>query len=478
MAVLEGIEPKAVFKFFEEICSFPHGSGNTKALSDFLVDFAKSRQLEYYQDSLNNVIIIKEATKGYEEKDAVILQGHIDMVCEKAPECALDMETEGLVLKVDGDFISAQGTTLGGDDGIAVAMALAILDSDTVAHPRIEAVFTVDEEIGMIGANALDVSPLCGKTMINIDSEEEGVFTVSCAGGLSAVCTLPVQRADFSGEFFQITVGGLLGGHSGVEIDKGRGNSNMLMGRILYSLSTAFSMRLVSVSGGLKDNAIPRETCAVIAVENGDNIEDFCDKIQRQLQNEYSITDPNVFVSVTKCHSGLPMDEESGSKAIMMLLLMPGGIVEMSADIKGLVQTSLNMGILTTDENSVAAQFALRSSVESQKEMLKLKLRCFMENIGGKVEYEGDYAGWEYRKESLLREIITQVYKEQYGQEPKIEAIHAGLECGVFAGKIDDFDGISIGPDIKDIHTFSERLSISSTERVYKMLVEVLGRMK
>ncbi len=478
MAILENLEPKKVFEFFEKICEIPHGSGNTKAISDYLVNFAKEKGLEYYQDDINNVIIIKEATEGYEKAEPVILQGHMDMVCEKAPDCTLDMEKDGLRLKTDGDLVYAEGTTLGGDDGIAVAMALAVLDSEDLAHPRIEAVFTVDEEIGLIGAEHIDVSPLKGKRMINIDSADEGVFTVSCAGGVTAKCVLPVEREDFDGEALLIEIGGLIGGHSGVEIDKGRANSNMLMGRVLYAVKKETGIRIAKVCGGLKDNAIPRSTKAVILADNVEAVKRVCDRLMAQLRNEYLIADPDIFIEVKKAEKMTAMDKKSTDSVICMLCCLPGGVIEMSAGIEGLVQTSLNMGILKTEEGCVAASFGVRSSVESQKEMLCQRLSCLMEGLGGMVALSGNYSGWEYKKESPLCDIMAEVYEEQYGKKPEIEAIHAGLECGVFAGKIKDFDAVSIGPDMKDIHIFSERLSISSTDRVYKMLVEVLRRMK
>lgn len=478
MGVLSNLEPKAVFGFFEEICKIPHGSGNTKEISDYLVAFAKARNLEHYQDDINNVIIIKEATAGYENAEPVILQGHIDMVCEKAPHCTIDMEREGLSLVTEGDLVYAKDTTLGGDDGIAVAMAMAILDANNLSHPRIEAIFTVDEEIGLIGAGYIDVSPLKGRKMINIDSEEEGIFTVSCAGGINAKCTLPINREAYEGNALSITVGGLLGGHSGVEIHKGRGNSNTLMGRVLYAVSRCTDIRIAAVSGGLKENAIPRNTEAVILAKDKEKVLSVCQKMLAEIKNEYSLTDPDIFIEVKDTDCSLAMDKKSTDNVIFMLNNLPNGVIEMSAGIEGLVQTSLNLGIFKTEENEVTAEFGVRSSIDSQKEMLCQKLECFMENIGGKTELSGNYAGWEYRKDSPLRDLMAEVYKEQYGKAPEIKAIHAGLECGMFAGKISDFDAVSIGPDIMDIHTFTERLSISSTKRVYEMLVEILRRMK
>ncbi len=478
MAVLEGLKPEKVFEYFEKICAIPHGSGNTKEISKMLCNFAKERGLWYYQDELNNVIIKKEGTFGRENLEPVILQGHMDMVCEKAPDCTLNMEKEGLTLKTDGEAVFAEGTTLGGDDGIAVAMIMAILDSDDISHPPIEAVITVDEEIGLIGANKMDVSFLKGKRMINIDSEEEGIFTVSCAGGIRGKCTFLIKREKREEKTYVIEVGGLMGGHSGVEIDKGRANSNILLGRVLKTLIEKTDFKLASLEGGLKDNAIPRVSRAKVTLCDEKIISQTCQEMTKIFKNEYTLTDGEVFVKFSESENEVPMDSESTRRIINALCILPNGIMEMSHAIEGLVQTSLNLGILTTEEDRVIADFGVRSSIDSQKEMLCQKLLAVTESLGGETEFDGNYPGWEYRQNSPLRDLMVEVYRDQYKAEPKIEAIHAGLECGVFAGKIEDFDAVSIGPDIKDIHTFSERLYIKSTERVYNMILEVLKRME
>ena len=478
MAILEHLEPRGVFRFFEELCAIPHGSSNTKAVSDWLMDFARERGLEAYQDGLNNVIIIKEATSGYESAEPVILQGHMDMVCEKAPGCAKDMEKEGLDLAVDGDAVYAEGTTLGGDDGIAVAMALAILDADDIPHPRLEAVFTVDEEIGMLGATALDVSMLRGRRMLNLDSEEEGVFTVGCAGGNLTQCTLPLTRAPYAGKALTVTVGGLRGGHSGAEIDKGLGNANMLMGRLLYAASRKAELRLVEVNGGLKDNAIPRETVATLVTTDPEAVLAVCRELDAQLKNEYRTTDPNVFVTAAESTASLPMDDDTTRRVLCFLTCAPNGIQAMSADMPGLVQTSLNLGILKTEKDAVIASFCVRSSIDGQKQMLVERLTCMTEALGGTVEVFGDYSGWEYRPDSPLRELLVEVFAQQYGHAPRIEAIHAGVECGIFSGKLPGLDCVSMGPDLTEIHTCREKLYISSVQRLWTMVLETLKRMK
>ena len=479
MSVLEQLRPQRVFYYFEQLCAIPHGSGNTRAVSDWVMDFARAHGLEAYQDEMNNVILVKAAAPGYESAPPVILQGHMDMVCEKAADCRKDMAREGLDLVVDGDTVYAAGTTLGGDDGIAVAMILALLEAEDLPHPRLEAILTVDEEIGMLGAVGLkDVSMLRGRRMLNLDSEVEGVFTVSCAGGNMTKCTLPIRRAPAAGARYTITVGGLRGGHSGVEIDKGLGNACMLLGRVLAACAREVPLRLVSVSGGLKDNAIPREAAAVVAADGGAALAAICARLDEELKNEYHTTDPDVTVTLRATGAGACMDEDSTRRVLAFLACAPNGIQAMSADMPGLVQTSLNLGVLVTEEAAVHATFCVRSSVESQKRMLVERLTRLAEVLGGGASVSGDYSGWAYRPDSPLRDLLMEVFREQYGREPKVEAIHAGVECGIFAGKLPGLDCISLGPDLTEIHTCRERLHIASVQRLWALMLETLKRMK
>ena len=477
MGILSNLEPKRVFEIFEEMCAIPHGSANTKAISDWCVAFGEKLGLEHYQDEANNVILIAPATPGYEDAPAVILQGHVDMVCEKEAGCAKDMDKEGLDLFVDGDLVGAKGTTLGGDDGIAVAMALAALEDRTMPHPRLEAVLTTEEEIGMLGAAVLDVSPLQGRTMLNIDSEVEGVFTVGCAGGSRVSCRLPLVRTPFDGETMVIRVGGLVGGHSGVEIDKGRANADMLLGRLLKAASAAAEVRLVSAQGGSKDNAIPTAAEAVFVTADGGAVREAVEKLAVNLKKEYRAADPSLTVTVepgTACW--LPMDADTTERALCLLLCLPNGIQAMSMDIPGLVQTSLNLGILACEEEQLSADFSVRSSLASQKELVQERLRCLTEQVGGHVAIWGDYPAWEYLPESPLRNRMTEVYREQYGKEPVIETIHAGVECGIFSEKLPGLDCVSFGPDLTDIHTPRERMHIASVQRTWALVKEVLKR--
>ena len=475
--LLQELTKDRVFYYFSELAKIPHGSRNTKKISDYCVSFAKEHGLEYHQDDLNNVIIIKQASQGRENDDPIILQGHLDMVCEKAEGITKDMSVEGPDLVIDGDYLKANGTTLGGDDGIAVAMILAILEDDTMSHPRLEAVLTVDEEIGMLGAAAIDVSPLKGHTMLNIDSEAEGIFTVSCAGGVVASLRIPVKREHTDLQIFCIEISGLTGGHSGIEIHKGRASSNKVMAKILKELSDRIDIRLISVNGGLKDNAIPVSTTAVIGCK--EDLEkvaiSVCD-IAKPLADQYKDTDPSMKVDITIYHGDAdePVTAQDTIKVIDVLFSLPEGVQKMSPDIEGLVQTSLNMGILKTDKDHVELSYCVRSSIDSEKQELTdiLKRKC--DETGGELILSGDYPGWKYKKESSLREKMISIYKEQYNAEPVIEAVHAGVECGLFAGKIPGLDCVSYGPNLLEIHTHRERMDIESVRRVYSFTRKII----
>lgn len=492
MGVLSGLEPKKVFYFFEEITRIPHGSGNMERISNYLAEFAKERNLFYIQDAVKNVIIVKEATPGYENEPTVILQGHMDMVAVKKPECNIDMLTEGLRIATDGDEIYAEGTSLGGDDGIAVAYALAILDSDDLKHPRLEVVITVDEEVGLDGAREIDLSMLMGNRMLNLDSEEEGIFLTSCAGGARVCCRIPLERTEVTGIACEVVLGGLQGGHSGVEIHKERGNANCLMGRLLWTLSRKIPVAVASLGGGLADNAIPRETKAVLVIQEEDmaELETVVKSVLGELSEELATRDPDVFVQVKEIGRGSYscVAGQAVKKATEFLLALPDGVQAMSADMPGMVETSLNMGIMELQNNStesveeasaegpaeLLAEFAVRSSVESAKYALIARLEAITEMAGGNITVTGDYPGWKYRVDSPLRDKMVALYEKMYGVKPRVEAVHAGLECGILGSKIKDLDCVSLGPQMSNIHTTEETLSISSTARVWEYLVKLL----
>ena len=478
MTVLKGLQPERVFGFFEDICGIPHGSGNTKQLSDWLVSFAKERNLEHYQDEMNNVIIIKEGSAGYETAEPVILQGHIDMVCNQEDTCTKDMAKEGLDLAVDGDIIYAEGTTLGGDDGIAAAFMLAILDDDSLQHPRVECVFTTEEETGLYGAEAIDVSPLKGRRFLNMDSEDEGILTVGCAGGVTGIGSIPFTREAASGQALEVKLTGLRGGHSGTDIIMGQENAAKALGRLLFELADGAEARIVSVDAGVADNVIPVSAGAVIVTPSADKARAICEECRAIFAHEFKVdTDFQLTAAYAKAELA-PMDAASTQKVIAYLIGTPNGIEKMTVGIEGLPQTSLSLGVVRTLEDAVEYTFCIRSSVDSECRMLSRRLECQAKALGGSYREEGPYPGWEYAPVSPLRDLVCEVYKEQTGKDMVIEAIHAGLECGYFAGKMPGLDCVSIGPDLRDVHTPNETMYISSVQRTWSLVTEVLARMK
>ena len=489
MGVLSALEPAKVFQFFEEICSIPHGSGNVEQISNYLVDFAKERGLKYRQDEKYNVVIWKDGSKGYEDSEPVILQGHMDMVAVKTADCPKDMDKDGLDLEVNGDLISAKGTSLGGDDGIAVAYSLAILDDPDMPHPPLEVIITTDEEIGMLGAAYMDVSDIKGRLFLNMDSEDEGIFTVSCAGGATVTCRFPYERENVQAAVMRVSLDGFSGGHSGVEIDKGRANANVVMGRLLYGVMN--DVRLISINGGEKDNAIALSCQAEIAVP-ADKAEEVKNKMQETfaiVAEEYKVTDPNAALHVeagdadkadgtAQSTDVQALTAKDTAAVIQALLHMPYGIQRMNPEIEGLVQTSLNLGILRTNETSVDLSYTVRSASEHEKQFLIDKMDALAVLLGGTTEISGPYPGWEYRADSRLRDVLVDTYRELYGKDPVVEGIHAGLECGLFASKMGDIDAVSLGPQMEGIHTVNEVLSISSVQRTWELVTKALAALK
>ena len=472
---LTGLEPASVLGYFEKICSIPHGSRNTKAISDYLVSFAKEHGIRYEQDALNNVLLFQEGTCGYEDHAPVILQGHMDMVCEKDEDCPIDMEREGLDVAHDGQWIFAKGTTLGGDNGIAVAYALALLADKTIPHPPLEVIITVDEEIGMEGAAGVDLSRLQGRTLLNLDSEDEGIFTVSCAGGARGTITLPVNRRPVYGPCVRLTVEGLQGGHSGVEIHKNRANANKVMGEFLGRIQKLMPLCITKLQGGAKDNAIPR-SCQVTLIPLGmyiERINDIAEQLQAEIREQFDEPEAIVRGDDVDALGGNAVSTEDTAKIIALLNAAPNGVQAWSQDIAGLVQTSLNLGVATLDEE-LRLTFAVRSSVNAEKRELLAKLRELAEFYQGSYSQMGDYPAWEYRKDSPLRDTMVRLYAQMFGREPQVVAIHAGLECGLLSEKLPGLDCVSIGPDMQDIHTSRERLHIESTRRTWEFLLEIL----
>ncbi|WP_163191684.1 aminoacyl-histidine dipeptidase [Clostridium thermarum] len=482
--VLKGLKPEKVFHYFEIISRIPRGSGNEKGISDYLVNFAKEKGLDVVQDSYNNVVIRKNGTEGYENSPIVVIQGHMDMVCEKNSSKVHDFEVDPIDLIVEGDFVKANGTTLGADNGIAIAYGLALLDSEDIPHPPLEVVITTDEETGMSGAANLRPEDVKGRILINIDNEEEGQLLVSCAGGLRTKVALNIDwDYDVEGyKKYSLMVRGLKGGHSGMDIIKQRGNANKILGRVLTDIIGKVEFKLASFNGGAKDNAIPREADAIVLIKEEDveSFKKFVEHWRAIFKNEYRKADPELLLEfeayegvVTKAFS-----KDTRDKAAKLLYLIPNGIQTMSLDIEGLVQSSSNIGVVKTLEDKITYESAVRSSVKSLKHDIVNQTIAIGEALGAEVSTHSEYPEWQFDEDSRIRKVFQQVYKEMYGKEPEIVAIHAGVECGLFKEKFPDIDMISFGPNLYDVHTPDERMSISSVQRSWEYLLNVLKNLK
>lgn len=472
--VLAAIEPKNVLRFFEELCALPHGSHNTKAASDWAVAFAQARSLHYRRDALGNVVIRKDASPGYEDHPTVMLQGHLDMVCVSDSDVDHDFEKDGLKLRVEDGFLKATGTTLGADNGIAIAMAMAVLDDDTMPHPPIEALMTVDEEVGMLGAVGLDGSDLKSRYLINLDSDAEGILTVGCAGGARSGITLPVTATDTEGMICTLRLDGLSGGHSGVAIDKGFANANKLMSDLLHTLGT---LRLAQLEGGTADNAIPNTAEAVIVIPADKTAE--VKAAAEQWAEAAKVSCPNdpgfTFTFESTPGHTAALSVEDSQKALSLLRTVPNGIQSMNPAMPELVQTSLNLGMISMTDGALRLTFSLRSGVAAEKDALAARLRTISGEFGAEYSQSGDYPAWEYRSDSVLRDTMVRIYTEQYGKPPVVETIHAGLECGVLLSKVPGLDAVSCGPTLLEIHSTRERADIASIQRTWQYLCAVLA---
>ncbi|SHH71515.1 aminoacyl-histidine dipeptidase [Clostridium grantii] len=482
--ILSNLKPKEVFHYFEEISEIPRGSGNEQEISNYLVQFAKNNNLEYFQDEFLNVIIKKPGTNGYENSPIVILQGHMDIVCEKSEEIYHDFLKDPLKLRINEDFVKATGTTLGADNGIAVAYALAILASKDIQHPPIEVLITTEEETGMGGAANLDGNMLEGKILINIDSEEEGELLTSCAGGVRSKVKLPINWVELQSEykFVMLKIKGLKGGHSGMEIVKGRGVASKLIGRVLFDIAKDIEFYLSSIKAGAKMNAIPRNAEATLLISDIEvkKLSELVDKWNEIFKNELKGIDDDVLLemNILEEKSKKVFSKKTRNRVINILTTMPQGVQTMSNDICGLVQSSTNLGVVSTEEDCVMFESAVRSSIGSLKDEITNRIKVVAKVNQAKQTLVSSYPEWQYKKDSYIRDLFGSVYEKMYGDKPKITAIHAGLECGLLKEKLGDIDMISFGPNMFDVHTPEERLSISSTERTWKYLLKVLKEIK
>jgi len=483
MYILENLEPKKVFMFFEEISRIPRGSGNEKEASGYLVKFAKNRGLEVIQDAYHNVIIKKPGTKGYENSPPVILQGHIDIVCEKNQDTIHDFEKDPIKLIIDGDFIKADGTTLGADNANAIAIAMGILDSNDIPHPPIEALFTSEEEVGLNGAKVLDASSLSAKRLINLDVGPEGQLYAGCAGGMYTTVSIPAEFEKPGGGYkaFDLKIRNLKGGHSGALIHAELGNSNKLLGRALDLIKADFDVLIASVSGGAKTNAIPREADALICAPESDTekLKGLIKDIDVIFKNELRISDPDVTLLLDEANMPERVFSKKTADAVLMAyLLIPSGMIAKSLDIEGLTETSTNMGVVVTADSEVLFKNSTRSSVKTRKNLVGRQMEALASLLGATVEFGGEYPAWEFNANSHIRDVAMKTYESMFGEKATVTATHGGLECGIFAEKIPGVDIVALGPTAYGAHTPQERLSISSMERTWEFIKKLLENLK
>lgn len=472
-------KPASVFHFFEEISQIPRPSYHEEKIADYLVDFAKSRGLEYVRDDTNNVLIKRPASAGLEASAPILLQGHTDMVCEKNADVEHDFLKDPLRLRTDGRWLRATGTTLGADNGIAVAMMLAILDGEIASHPAIGCLFTSSEETGMDGVINFDYSLIASRTLVNMDSEAIGTITAGCAGGFRTDLDVACKAIPFAGQALRISISGLMGGHSGVNINDGRANANRLMGRLLSGLAGEQEIFLVSLEGGSKTNAIPRECEAVIAVADAEAAEQTLASCAAGIATELSAQDRGFRMLCEDDDAAAVMfDAESTRKVIAVLSCVQNGVLAMSNDVKGLVEFSRNLGVIKTEGDVVSFLFSTRSSLGSQLQAAMDEMTVFASVLGASVKNHNSYPGWSYAKESAVRDAYIAAYRDVTGKDAVIDVIHAGLECGVIASKLPDMDMISIGPDMKDIHSPDEALDLASVEVFWQTVERLIERLK
>lgn len=475
MSIVNSNIAPLMFHYFEEISKIPHGSGNEKEIADYLCAFAKERGLDCYRDEENNVLIKKAATAGRENEKPVLLQGHTDMVCEKLPESDHDFLRDPLKLYVKDGWLAAEGTTLGADDGIAVAAMMAMLDGALASHPALECLFTTSEETGMNGTIAFDFSKVSARRMLNLDSASEAEVVCGCAGGVRSEITLAGEKTVRNGDALCIKVSGLCGGHSGEDINRGLANANRLMGRILLAIRAEMPLCLVSVKGGSKDNAIPRDCTAVFAVENGARATEIAEKEAKNIAAELAAADAEFVCKVCAAENEPAWNEELSARILAAICNAPCGVIEMSRDAEGLVEWSSNLGVIETAGESITLSFLSRSTIEARIDHTIRIFDALALAVGGKAEHHSRYTGWNYEKESPLREAYLEAFRALFGKEATPIIIHAGLECGLIRAKVPDMDMISIGPETVGLHSPSERMNIASAERFWQILEKMLG---
>ncbi|HVO73375.1 MAG TPA: aminoacyl-histidine dipeptidase [Ignavibacteriaceae bacterium] len=481
--VLGHLQPSLIWNYFEEICKYPRGSKKEEKIADYVISVGKKLNLETFRDSFGNVIIRKPASPGKENVKPVILQGHLDMVCEKNRDVQHNFEKDPIHPYIDGNWVKAKGTTLGADNGIGVAAALAVLESGDIENGPLECLFTLDEETGLTGASNLQQDILSGKILINMDSEEEGTLYIGCAGGITTHSDFPFRASATPKDYskYEIKVSGLLGGHSGLEINSGRGNAIKILVRLLKSLSGKFKLKLAKLEGGNKHNAIPRESFAVVAIPKN-SAKDFLRAVEEYnntVRTELAAVEPNLSVAAEKARKAEKvMDGKSFSALINALYAVPHGVIKMSADIPGLVETSTNLATISTDGKNIHVVTSQRSSVASELTDILDMVKSVWELSGAEINTADGYPGWKPDVNSEILGVMKKTYRDLYGKEPEVKAIHAGLECGIIGEKYPGLDMISFGPTMYGVHSPDEKLQIDTVPKFWDLLVNVLKNIK
>ena len=478
MAILT--ESIAIFKYFEEISKIPRGSFHEEKISNYLVEFAKKNKLKYFQDDMKNVIIYKDGTKGYENHPPVMLQGHIDMVCEKDYDYDHDFDNDPLKLYVEDGYLHAKGTTLGADDGYAISYMLAILESKDIDHPPLDCVFTVQEEVGMLGVRNLKADKIRAKRMISMDTGNEAVTCVSSSGGRRVTVTKELGLINNDWDTYKLKIEGLLGGHSGKYISKERGNANKIAFRMLQHLSKKANIRLVNVVGGLKANAIARECVVEFAVDTSLSVvQQIFENTMAQIKTELEFSDPNLTYSLNKLSKKVPVsfDEKTSQEAVDLIYLLPDGFKAKSMVIDDLTTISLNLGQVELTDNSIKCHYLIRSPLTSAREELTNEIKLLSSLLNARVQIESDYPGWNYEANSFMRDILKEVIKEQLGIDMITQASHGGLEIGILKGLIPELDIITIGPECSGAHTPEEKMNLNSFLKMYEVLKLILAKL-
>ncbi len=477
--VILNLEPKNVWKNFYAINQIPRCSKHEEAVREYVLNFAKNLGLEAKTDHVGNVLISKPATPGMENRPAVVIQGHLDMVCEKNNDTEHDFSKDPIKMKVEDGWVTAEGTTLGAENGIAVAMGMALMEATDIPHPPLEFLFTVDEETGLTGASALKSDFVKGRILLNIDSEEEGALYIGCAGGLNTMLSKTIDWQDLPAnhQTLRIKIGGLRGGHSGLNIHEGLGNAIILMGRLLYKLLEQTDVKIAAIDAGSKHNAIPREAVATVTVSSDqvDELKKIAADLDKTFKDELKFVDKDVFATVENSDAVKKVfSDDFTARLVRLIYAMPHGVIAMSHAIENLVETSTNMAIIETKDDSVEMLTSQRSSVASEVEDIAGKIRALGELAQFKVEHGDGYPAWEPNPDSKLLATCKKIYTQRYGQEPEVKAIHAGLECGIIGEHYDGMDMISFGPDIVGAHSPDEKIRIESVAHIWEYLQEIL----